>query len=340
MELPKHLVERIGKLRAVDFQTLDRKDDLGIQFGFTEISPIIKKIYEKIITISDHADEIDLPTTKVIQLGGAIDILLEIIGAIKVFDPKENPDPKNLHKAIIERAKSLEEQVYKDLEQILTAIKVNQLASFSTEAGANELIAKITEIKNSIDKDTEKIAEMNSEAKKAAQEARDLFGERGTQISRSDFEAQANCHQKLGRNWLIAFIVSLVVALCLVLGLFGPWSMVYNKPDIGTMEFIEILIFRVLILSIVFIFVQQSLKNYQVNRHLYVVNRHRQLAMTVYPYMTKASNETAEKNTIITQASKAIFEQGSSGYLEIKSEQTMPINLTEVINHLPKNLNG
>jgi len=47
--------------------------------------------------------------------------------------------------------------------------------------------------------------------------------------------------------------------------------------------------------------------------------------------MAKATNDQEQSNTIVTQAAKAIFEPGTTGYLD-GEDNPNPVNLTEIIN--------
>jgi hypothetical protein len=69
------------------------------------------------------------------------------------------------------------------------------------------------------------------------------------------------------------------------------------------------------------------LKNFSAMSHNYVVNRHRQTALTTFKTFVSSTDDPQVKNTVLVQATQAIFSPQPSAYLKGDSEtpQVTPV---------------
>ncbi|MCX6743036.1 MAG: hypothetical protein NT116_02250 [Candidatus Parcubacteria bacterium] len=190
--------------------------------------------------------------------------------------------------------------------------------------------------------DVKKIQKIESEAgeikgniENIVKELRNSLGKEGALISSVDFEKQSNEHKFLAKLWFGGFVFSIIFTIVMVIilssGIIPFLNLLDENNELG--HIIQVSLFKIILLSVAYLLIHQSIKNYKINRHLYVLNKHRQLTLSIYPLMLHATNNPEQSNIILGQASKAIFEPGMTGYLE-KDDNTNPINLTEVINKI------
>ena len=83
------------------------------------------------------------------------------------------------------------------------------------------------------------------------------------------------------------------------------------------------------LLSLIYLVLNRSIKNYTAEKHLEVVNRHRQNALRTFQAFHSAAGENQEiQDAVLLAATNAIFDANQSGYLSAKirgSESTNPI---------------
>jgi len=73
-------------------------------------------------------------------------------------------------------------------------------------------------------------------------------------------------------------------------------------------------------LSLVYLLLNRSIKNYTAEKHLEVINTHRQNALeTVDPFITVVGEDSGTRNEMLLAATKTIFDANQSGYLSTKT---------------------
>lgn len=153
------------------------------------------------------------------------------------------------------------------------------------------------------------------------------------------FQEVCNKHKGYSSWWLFIGIVSVVVFICTLS--FGAFDGLETENLSATGEFesynIGNIMARLLILAIQVFFISFSFKQYTVNRHLQNVNRHRANAFESYQLFDNIlpKDDEIHRNELMLQLSKAIYEQGSTGYLSEKGAN-FNLSLTEITKMLGK----
>lgn len=337
MEIPQALREVMDYLEKVNFDELQRTE-LGIDFNFKDSISILKEIYNDLKNVVDNASLLRVTDQKVQQISNLSEELKACVEKIQGFILKDNPNATNEHKGINDQIKTLSQRGIEILVPLYDYVIVSRSQGKAKEI--NELTSKAKKDAVTIKKITESLKNTQTEAEKTIQKISVAYGEKGANISRKDFEDQANYHRDVARKWFYGMWYSMAFAILIVVFLFSSGFgldqfdfLDQEKIVANYLKLIYATIFKVIVLSIVSLSIQQCLKNYRINSHLYVVNRHRQLTLTVYPLMANATNNLEQSNIIVAQAVKAIFDSGSTGYLDASGDGTPPVNLTEIINH-------
>lgn len=152
------------------------------------------------------------------------------------------------------------------------------------------------------------------------------------------FEEVWKKHETYSRSWLAAGIASAIVFILLLsLGAFNSLPTENLIADKFQNYNIGNIIARVLILAIQIFFISFSFKQYSVNRHLQNVNRHRANAFESYQLFDNILPEKDDihRNELMLQLAKAIYEQGSTGYLSEKGSN-FNLSLTEITKMIGK----
>ena len=73
-------------------------------------------------------------------------------------------------------------------------------------------------------------------------------------------------------------------------------------------------------LSLIFLFLNRSIKNFTAEKHLEVINTHRQNALETFDTFVAAAEGNREtRDAVLLAATKAIFDANQSGYLSAKT---------------------
>jgi ABC-type multidrug transport system fused ATPase/permease subunit len=332
MNIQPPLQQVIDALKAIKLKELERTEELGRDYSFKQAVDFIRKIYSDLTQVIENAELLRVSTNteqRIINLANRVN---EYVKQIQNFVLKGNePNAPNQHQQINNGVASLYQEDLDLLPPLIERVNILKLNPEEVEnkvAKALRSIKEIEQIKNEAQKTKENI-------NVAIKEVRDALGREGALISATDFEKQAAEHKALAKKWFWGAIGSIFATAILVVILFSGLLSSLNLTNVGNdyPRIVQITVFKIILLSIAYLLVYQSIKNYKVNEHLYVLNRHRQLTLSVYPLMAKATNEQEQSNAIVAQAAKAIFDPGTTGYLD-GDDNPNPVNLTEIINRV------
>jgi hypothetical protein len=181
-------------------------------------------------------------------------------------------------------------------------------------------------------KSVEKSALTASEASGAARQA---AGETAGLVQAEEFSDNAKEYRRLSWWWLgasVCFFVS-------VIGFISVYLFWVDFSYENNSEAISKGVLKALFLSTLTIGLFQSLRNYSTNKHLEVLNEHRQNTLKTFLAFYNAESVTEEtKSLIITQATKSMFEAGDTGYLrQTGGSSSLTLNLADIVQKISGN---
>ncbi len=334
-QIPPELEQKMTELNGFDFKTLE-KNDFGKDYNFKEASKRLETIYNDFLDAVNNFSVLELPIDDVNKVVSVANRLSDYIKQIQEFsmDTGSIEEIKNRHQTIHQQIENLYQE---DLKTFRPIIRDGGLVKMKPEEVERQITAAANASKE-IEKIKQEIRDEATNAKKEVEktikEVQDALGKGGAVISSNEFEEQSKTHAYLAKWWFRASLASIALAIGIVVVLFKTtWIVPSIDQATDPYKIIHAGIFKVVLLSFIYVLVYQSVKNYKINKHLHVLNRHRQLSLTVYPIMVKASNDPAHSNIVASQAAKAIFDQNTTGYLD-GDDTINPINLTEIINKI------
>lgn len=125
------------------------------------------------------------------------------------------------------------------------------------------------------------------------------------------FGDEASDHQKKSWAWMGAFIV-MGGLTAVVAALFTFRSPI--PPDATIPQLVQFVSGKLIILSILYYGIIWCSRNYFAHRHNFVVNTQRQNALSTFETFANATDDEGTKDTILVEASEAIFSVRDSGY--------------------------
>ena len=76
-------------------------------------------------------------------------------------------------------------------------------------------------------------------------------------------------------------------------------------------------LFKIAVLTTLFYLIAQSVKNFRINKHLEVVNRHRATALRTFrTFVENAGEKEDVRQAVLIETTKTIFAPVSTGYVE------------------------
>ena len=146
-------------------------------------------------------------------------------------------------------------------------------------------------------------------------------------IYKETYRDQADKHRHGAWIWLGVSVVLTAGFGALFWWLFHT---IMSFPDtVKSVTIIQNLVTKGLLLSLAFLLIHQSIKNFNAHRHLEIINLHRQNALVTVDDFLKVSEEPTTRDAVLVAATNAIFDTNETGYLFRKSGPEN-INLVEV----------
>lgn len=88
---------------------------------------------------------------------------------------------------------------------------------------------------------------------------------------------------------------------------------------------------KAVIISLFYFAVVVANRAYRVNRHNYVINRHRVDALSTFESFSAAANDAGTKSAVLLETTRAIFGPQSSGHLGAEAEAQSSPQILEIL---------
>jgi hypothetical protein len=172
------------------------------------------------------------------------------------------------------------------------------------------------------------VAEAKGAADKIIKEAEEKRKGIGVEIFKTDFGELAKEHLSASKKWLTTASILLGTCVFMAYWFFNPFESpkhdqtqngqpIQEQPISMT---VHASVARVVFLSILLYATIWAGKMYRTNRHLYVVNKHRSLALSTFKDFADKAEDPATRSAVLQEATRCIFGPSASGYLGADEE--------------------
>jgi hypothetical protein len=189
----------------------------------------------------------------------------------------------------------------------------NQAKQF--EASLAEELQKVSTLRDEIEQIVDK-------AKQAAQQV-------GVVQHAIHFKEEADHYAKAAKRWLwvtgLLGLITLVLAAISIILYFG------DLPNWNTTQGIQLAISKVIIFSVLFFGLISSSRIYRSHSHNYVINKHRQNALSTFEAFAKSAADDQTKSAVLLQTTQCIFSPQHTGYISQESDSSSYSPIVEII---------
>ena len=314
---PQGFVDLIMKLDLdeVDLEGLKRSDLSGSRLDFESVHQdleFVHGMFREILT-SSSTSHITVSDAAVQTVRSYLPQFYEIEGEIKDFDVSgENPTEK--HAELLQKISNFYSEARSVLDPIIAYVRSTQIGKYQTE------------FSDFFDNAKGKWKEFDTESETKLQKLDELRIARENQIATTSisdhvkfFDNQAKEHEASAQRWLkrtiwtaIVFISIAVVLLFFVKPTSDDWTPILQN-----------LFTKGFVISVFYMLLNRSIKNYAAEKHLEVVNLHRKNALATFDAFAKASeNNPHTRDQVLLASTNAIFDANQSGYLSPKTSRS------------------
>lgn len=314
------LLEVLPEFEAISVEALKRTE-LGV-FSFAEISVALSGIHsflKNLVTQQDILkDDAYIPQPLIDSLREKIKRFNQLAKQIQEFDVTAG-DPTPRRQSLVNEINSFKTDTVNSLHPLLVLVQLRQLDPSNYTSG---LQAMQTEVKSVL----EKLKDKDEDAAKTLQKIKDISASSGAEAYSQVFSTQADSHRTASWWWFgssVLFFAVLISYLLYLLSNGVPVSedIVHAVRDISL---------RVLSLVAIYFGLSQSIKNYNVNKHLQVVNEHRQNSLKTFEAFLNAASTEDVRSAVLLQATKSIFDPGKTGYLQKEGQTSYSFSVADI----------
>ena len=237
-------------------------------------------------------------------------------------------NPKQTHDQLLQNISNFCDSAKESLRHVVAYLSSGKVGELGTEVNATVAAAV-----DRLDAETNRTKETNNATEKVLAETEERLEKKEEEVDRltlkmqnqlaekpiSQYKAifadQAKEYHKEAQNWLWIAIGTTAV-------FFGAFYLLPTLLESGTPGWTGILqnlFAKGFLLSPIYLWLNRSIKNYTAQKHLEVINTHRQNALETFDTFVAAAGDNREtRDAVLLSATDAIFDANQTGYLSAK----------------------
>ena len=297
-------------------------------------------LYE--ILTSPRESLLDLSRNDFQQFTNYLDEFYRNIEQIGNFEARDER-PREIHSSLLLEISNFCENVKNTLSNVITYLRSKKVEQLEDQVKTT-LTDTEEKFNTTINTQTERLQKFGEEAQENEGKRQKSFDELYIQLQnqltekpisqyKAIFDEQAEEHRKNARFWMWMAIA----ATAAFGGVFILLSAVLGSGGTQLTGILQNIFTKGFVLSPIYVWLNRSIKNHTAQKHLEVINVHRQNALETFDTFVAAAEGNREtRDAVLLAATKAIFDANQSGYLSTKasgSDNTSPVQqiIKEVI---------
>ena len=323
-------------LDEIDIEKLKRPNLSGSGLSFESVHPNLLVVYEMFCVILTLSREklINLPNEHVGNVRSYLPQLYEIAQKIDDFDIS-GENPTEMHADLLKEVSDFCNAAKNSLSQTITYLKFTQIdqlegqINVTIDDAMKTFNVEVERAKKNNEDAEVKETERQEKFEQLERDVEDLIRKKSISSYEKIFADQTEEHRKGAKFWL-SITSLLAVGFSLIF-----WWFIKDLAPAGSQlpAILQNLVAKGFFLSLIYLFLNRSIKNYTAEKHLQTVNRHRQNALATFEEFEKAAGKNQEtRDAVLLACTDAIFDANQSGYLSTKtgrSESAAPIQMVK-----------
>ena len=316
-------------LDELDLERLERSDLSGAGFSFEPVYQDLLVVHSMLRETLTSSHEWMLHFPRGIARDAVTQQLQQFYENVRQIEDFEISDenPKQTHDDLLQEISNFCDSAKESLRHIVAYLSSGKVEQLATEA--DDMVAKLKS-------ETNRAEENNNEAEKQQKEIRqevdrlkieveNKLAEKPISQYKTIFADQAKEHHKEAWNWLKMAGGATAVFFVAFAGL----TIWLGSEGTGLTGTLQNLFTKGFVLSPIYVWLNRSIKNYIAQKHLEVINIHRQNALETFDTFVAAAGDNREtRDAVLLSATDAIFDANQTGYLSAKgstSDSRSPI---------------
>ncbi len=329
----KNLKENLAVLLHRSPEELIQEDRLGSELCFRTGVPQFQKALFLFSSLSE-ADLSQVPSSMLTNIDNAIKEATSVFSSIMDFSP-DTSNPRHARDTLINTVTQKYEEWFKTISPII-AFCIREGTDFQAiQAKANDILHQIEDLQINAE---ETSASLLKSTEETLEKVRQAAAEVGVSQHATHFKEEASDYTKTAQKWLRATAISAIITLLWGLLAFQIMMPQIDSSPLTNGQFFQALISRGSVLLLLFMALIWFSKNYASAKHNYVINKHRQNALSTFETFAKAAGDSdiQTKNAVLLQATQCIFSPQATGYSNKSYDSDPPTKIIEIAKDLSK----
>lgn len=316
----------LDQLNAIEPESLVRADVLGKDLSFEAGLPVFRRTLGLFKDLSDCNLE-TVPYETLNQLHSQANQVLTYFQQIKNFSIQQHPqNPVQARDSLIQQLRDQWQSYYAVVTPHISYAIRRGTDFDALEREARGTLALQKQLAGDFKTEKDKIlAEMQG----ALERVRQAAAEAGVAQHAIHFKEEAEFHKKQSMYWLSA---AGVFAVCTIV--YSLWSLGPQLNDLSvttTPRAVQLILPRLVVIFVFTYGLVWSARNFAASRHNFVVNRHRQNALSSFETFVKGAGDANTKDAVLLQATQSIFSPQDSGFVRNESSPNPGSQILEVV---------
>jgi len=308
----------------IAFNTKELKREKG-DFQFTDISAQIDRIWDFIKSLSENEEYfVILPTNQQDDLRSHINRINELFTQINNFKPSEVPNPQDIRNSLSQQIKD----VYVPIFNYINQLDIYKLTTSGAQADLSNIKDEAKRALEEAKKAKQEIISITETAKKTVSKI-PLYKYLGV------FSKESEYHKRIAYIWLYITIGLSIILIGILFWVSWDFTINIAKFD-STPKIYAFLILKLFVLAIAIYVLQQSIRNYLANMHLFVLNKHREKSLEVFDAMIGTVKDSEMADQVLSYLAKSIFESGETGFFPGKDTSKDGPDLVQIFKDISK----
>ena len=321
--------------RDIEINTLCTNSRFGTDANFMNAVAPLQAMVKDIVELENLDYRGKLTRSEIKQIDNVRNTVIGYINQIKNFSVAL-PNPVEQRDKIVSQIDSYYQNSFAGaIRPALVYLKSQIRETAKDERQLRELVTKTESINKDIEDRLEKIKEKEQELEKDKKSLATGQGIFSSQYLSKQFANEAENAKQKAFNWQ-KWVLGLSITLILVLSiLFAGYFLVRKVQDDSILK-IEYGVFSITFVASIFFYLRIVLRNYNIEKHIESSNRHRaNVAATIENLLAVADRDEALKEALLKEGSIAMFNPGSTGYLD-REQMEVSTPIKEVVTTLIK----
>lgn len=321
------ILQEIVQLASGD---LVREGELGKALAFTEGEADFRNV-RTIATRILAADLEMLHPNMVSQLVSYATSTRDALKVISTFIPSVGQDAKGVQQSYLTSLRSAYEPFASVAGTALSLASRPELDMSDLRRRAEDAL---TELRAKIDEARSIQEKAAADAQRTVSSLQAAAGAGGVARYTKLFADEATAHRDASAKWL--WTTAILAVLTLVYAAWALWSAPGIPRDATVADSIQYGLGKLLIFTVLVSAVIWSGRVYRAHQHNYIVNRHRQIALTTFETFVENASDPETKSAVLRQTTESIFVPQPTGYVaqDTDSSTTGTGQILEIVRNI------